>query len=118
MKITFSIAAVTACVLLLTMPSIAADKIPANRTTKTSNAWPAENLSGKIIMVNPAQNLVVVQTPDGVPFDIDVTAKTRIRAGDHSLALKDLTQDIDKPVSVQFVPERRGDVAKSIRISS
>jgi hypothetical protein len=69
-------------------------------------------------MVNPAQNLVVVQTPDGVPFDMDVTARTRINAGDRSVALKDLTQDINKPVSVQFVPERRGDVAKSIRISS
>jgi hypothetical protein len=116
MKIKFSIAAATACALFLTIPLIA-----ANKTTKTaavSNAWPAETLSGKIIMVNPAQNLVVVQTPDGVPFDMDVTANTRIKAGDRPIALKDLTQDVNKPVSVRFVPERRGDVARSIKISS
>jgi hypothetical protein len=116
MKIKFSIAALTACALFLTMPLIAANKTTKN--TAVPNAWPAESLSGKIIMVNPAQNLVVVQTPDGVPFDMDVTAKTHIKAGDRAIGLKDMTQDINKPVSVQFVPERRGDVARSIRISS
>jgi hypothetical protein len=116
MKIKFSIAAVTACVLFLTMPLIAANK--TTKTTAIPSAWPQENLSGKIVMVSPAQKLVVIQTQDGVPFDMDVTAKTRIKAGDRAIALKDLMQDINKPVSVQFVPERRGDVAKSIRISS
>jgi hypothetical protein len=116
MKITSSIAAVTACALFLTMPLIAANK--TTKTTAVPNAWPQESLSGKIIMVNPAQKLVVVQTPDGVPFDLDVTATTRIKAGDRPVALKDLMQDIDKPVSVRFVPERRGDVARSIRLSS
>lgn len=34
-----------------------------------------------------------------------------------TLKLKGLTQDMNKGISVNFTPERRGDVAKSIRIS-
>ncbi|HYW45210.1 MAG TPA: hypothetical protein VE959_20270 [Bryobacteraceae bacterium] len=80
-------------------------------------AWPPEAVSGKIAMVEPARNLVVVKGPDGVPFDVVVTAKTRIKSGDQAITLKDLTQDTNKTVSVKYIPERRGDVAKSIRIS-
>lgn len=119
MKIEFSIATVAACALFLTVPLFAADKIAANKTKTAAirHDWPQESLSGKIMMVNPAQKLVVIQTPDRVPFDMEVTPKTRIEAGDRSVALKDLMQDVNKPVAVQFVPERRGDVARSIRIS-
>jgi hypothetical protein len=67
--------------------------------------------------VDPEQNLVVVQTSDGVPFDMVINPKTRIKSGDRGITLKDLTRDMNKTVSVTFTPERRGDVAKSIQIS-
>jgi hypothetical protein len=67
-------------------------------------------------MVDPAQNLMVVETPNGVPFDMVVNSKTRIKSGNQALTLKELTQDSNKTVSVKFIPERRGDVAKSIQI--
>jgi hypothetical protein len=79
-------------------------------------AWPTETLSGKITVADPVQKVVVVKTSDGVPYDIEITAKTRIRSGDQTLRMSDLTQDINKQVSVEFVPEHRGDVARSIRI--
>lgn len=121
MKVKLSILA-TACALVLAIPLTAANG-PATKTKNmtaaaaTRTAWPPETLSGKITMVEPGQKLVVVETPDGVSFDMVVTAKTRIRAGDRAITLKDLTQDMNKTVSVQFTPERRGDVASLIRIA-
>lgn len=121
-RVTLSFLAGTACAVLLTIPLTAAATTAA-KTQKTNakaaavpSAWPPETLSGKITLVDSDQKLVVVQTADGVPYDIDVTARTLIKSGDQSVALKDLTQDMNKTVSVSFIPERRGDVAKKIQI--
>ena len=124
MKPTCSRLAITACALVLAIPLIAADS-PAKKTNKTvmatpsrhSAVWKPETLSGRITNVDPDQNLIVVQTPDGVPFDMLLTAKTRIKSGDRDLTLKDLTRDVNKTVSVKFTPERRGDVVRSIQIN-
>ena len=67
--------------------------------------------------VDSDKNLVVVQTSDGVPFDMVVNAKTLIKSGARGLTLNDLTRDMNKTVSITFTPERRGDVAKSVQIS-
>jgi len=98
------------CGLLLAIPAVAAT------STAIRNAWPAETLSGTITTVEPGQKLVIVKGPDGVPFDVVVTPKTRIRSGDRVIAIKELTHYQNKDVSVRFLPERRGDVAESIRI--
>jgi hypothetical protein len=63
-------------------------------------------------MVEPTEKLVVVKAPDGVLFDMVVTAKTVIESGDHTIGLQELSRDVNKSVSVEFIPERRGDVAK------
>ena len=113
----------TACALMLVTPLAAANP-PAANTNKNMtaaatmrSAWPPETLSGRIALVNPDRPLVVVESPSGVPFDMVVTAKTRIKSGDRTITLLDLTRDVKKTVSVIFIPERRGDVAKSIRIN-
>ncbi len=80
-------------------------------------AWPAENLSGTIMMVDPNLNLVVVQGPDKVPFDMHVDRSTRIRMGDKTLTVQDLTQDKNDSVSVRFVPTASGDIARTIQIA-
>jgi len=61
---------------------------------------------------------MVVKGPGNVPYDIEVTPKTRIRSGNESLHLKDLSQYQNKTVTLKFVPERRGDVAESIKLGS
>ena len=125
MRVKLLILATTTCALLLAFPLGAANG-PAAKTNTNKNmaktavmrsAWAPETLSGKITMVDPAQNLMVVETPNGVNFDMIVTSKTRIKSGNQALTLKELTQDSNKTVSVKFTPERRGDVAKSIQIS-
>lgn len=108
-----------ACVLMAT--ATAAEK-PNPDVTKTKTksiraAWPAETLNGKIMIVDRAQKLVIVQGPDGVPFDVLVTPSTRIKSGDQELALKDLTLDKQKSVSIRFIPERAGDIARTIQVT-
>ena len=67
-------------------------------------------------MVDPAQNLLVVKGPDGVPFDMVVRHSTRIESGGQRLMLNQLSTDQGRNVSVRFIPERSGDVARTIRI--
>jgi hypothetical protein len=117
-RVILSFLAGTACALVLTIPLTAAPATAAKaqQTTAIRTIWPPETLSGKITLVDPDRKLVVVQTADGVPYDIDITAKTLIKSGDQSVDLKDLARDMNQAVSVTFVPERRGDVARTIRI--
>jgi hypothetical protein len=103
---------------MFAVPLTAADGTgaKATKTTTVRSEWPSETLSGKIAMVDPGQRLVVIQTQDGVTYDLDVNAKTQIHSGDQSIALKDLTRDLNKSASVKIIPERRGDVAEVIQI--
>ena len=121
-KRSISIFAVLSCAMMLALPVTAAEKpMPASAKTKQvatmAKAWPPETMTGKITKVEPDRHLVVVQSEDGVPFDMIVTAKTRIVSGNQALAFKDLATDQDRAVTIKFVPERRGDVAESIHIS-
>jgi hypothetical protein len=109
------------CALVLVMTAAAADKPPAAvidvHSTALRSAWPPENLSGTMVMANPKADFVVVKGPDGVPFDMTITPKTHIWSGDRKVSLENLEHYRNKQVSVRFVPERRGDVAESIRIT-
>lgn len=121
MRAMTSVLAGTICTLMLAV-SLAAASGPNPKTNqKTPRAeqrvWPRETVAGKIMMVDPDQKLLIVRTPDGVPFDMVVTARTRIRSGNQALTLNDLSQDVNKSISVTFRPEGRGDVARSIQIN-
>ena len=81
------------------------------------NRWPTEEITGKIGMVDPAKDLVVVRDSTGVPFDLIVNNSTRIEAGTTRLTLSDLASRKDVTASVRLIPERRGDVAESIQLN-
>ena len=68
-------------------------------------------------MVDPAQHIVVIKDESGIPFDMVVTPATRIRFENQKLKLGDLISDVNKKVTLKFVPERRGDVARSIQVN-
>jgi hypothetical protein len=122
MKINLSFLAAAASALLLAMPLAAASGPAANtamhatQTAAVRSVWPPETLSGTIAMVKPNQKLLVMETPSGVPYDMVITPHTRIKSGDRLIKIKDLSSDMNQPVSVTFTPERRGDVATSIPI--
>ncbi len=100
------------CWLTFLVPASAAQKAKTART-----AWQPETLNGKIVSVDPAQKLVIVKDAAGVPFDMRVTASTRILADGQKLKLDGLKADAGKSVSVRFTPERSGDIAQSIQIA-
>lgn len=77
--------------------------------------WPAENLKGTVSMVDPKMDLVVVRDPSGVPFDIKVARSTRIDSGAKHEELSQLTPK--ESVSIHYVPEARGDVARTIQVN-
>lgn len=89
------------------------------KTAQHSNnrMWRTETLSGKITMVDPALKLIVVQDSTGVPFDIKVSGSTHIKSATGMLNLSDLNSDLNRNASVKFVPESRGDIAKTIDVS-
>jgi hypothetical protein len=120
MKVQLSILATAACALLMAIPLSAANTAatkPAKKTAAVRSMWPPENLSGTIAIVDPSLKRVVVQTAGGVPFDMVITRSTRIESGGREITLQDLKQDMNKGVSVKFVPERRGDVARTILLN-
>ena len=80
----------------------------------TVQRWAAQNLNGTISMVDPKMNLVVVRDSSGVPFDIKVAPNTRIDAGTTREQLSQLTPQ--QSVSVHYIPESRGDIARTIQV--
>jgi len=110
---------IAACACMLAVASPGTEKATAKPATETGlrSSWPAETLSGKILMVDPAKDLLVVTGPHGVPFDMSVKASTTIEASGHKLTLSDLKNDQQKDVSVRFVPERAGDIARTIQVT-
>ena len=113
---------VAVCAMALGMPLSAASRAASaqSRATDASqaprNAWPAETISGRIVSVDPSEQLVVLQS-GGVPFDMRVTKATRIEVGNQKPGLDQLTPDTGKKASVTFIPERSGDIARTIRIN-
>jgi hypothetical protein len=109
--------AVAVCAPFAAVSAAAASKASTGaKPAVTRSVWPPETISGKLAMVEPDRKLIVVRSPDGVPFDMVITPRTRIMSGNQAVTLQDLAKDQNKSVSIKFVPERRGDVARSIRL--
>ena len=80
----------------------------------TPMRWQAQQLKGTISMVDPQQDLLVVRDPSGTPFDLQIQRSTRITEGQSQVKLSQLSKN--EPVSVRFIPEARGDVARRIEV--
>ncbi len=76
----------------------------------------AETLSGTIWMVDQTKRLVVVRDASGIPFDFIVPRSVRIKSSTGAVKLQDLASMKDRTVHIKFMPERRGDVAESMRV--
>ena len=77
----------------------------------------SESLSGTVQMVVTDQNLLVVQGPSGVPYDLKVTPKTVILIGDKRGTLDALSGLVGKSVAVGFTPQRDGNIATSVEVT-
>ncbi len=100
-----------ACTLALALPLCAAGHVKT-----AQKAWAPETLTGHIMMVKPAENLLVVTGPQGVPFDLTVTPSTKIVVNGHRENLGQLHADMNHSVTVRYRPETRGDIAHDINV--
>ncbi len=89
----------------------------ASKAEKPRSQWPPENLSGKIDIVDTTNHLLIVKDSTGTTFDFKVTPATRIKEEGAKGTLADLSSKTNDEVTVHFVPERRGDIAESIKLS-
>jgi hypothetical protein len=112
-----ALAAVAMVCIPATCATAANTKVTKTAQHSNNQMWRLETLSGKITMVEPALKLIVVQDSSGVPFDIKVSSSTRIKSANGMLSLRDLNSDVNRVASVKFVPESRGDIAKTINVS-
>ncbi len=88
----------------------------ASKTSTLRSRWPAENLSGQIDLVDTTHHLLIVKDSNGTTFDFEVTPATRIKAGAQKMTLADLSSKANGQVKVHFVPERKGDIARTIEL--
>jgi hypothetical protein len=108
--------------MILCVPAIFAATKTASAGASTNHAaaqqaiqrWAPQNLNGTVSMVDPNMDLVVVKDSSGVPFDFTVSRNTRIDKGTTREQIAQLTPN--ESVSVHYVPEARGDVARRIDI--
>lgn len=100
---------------LTAFPLWAQSSAPATATGRNVLA-PAETLTGRIWMVDPANRLVVVRDTSGVPFDFVISRSTRIKSSTGTLSLQDLSSMSERRVQIKFLPERRGDIAVRMAI--
>jgi hypothetical protein len=92
--------------------------VPSKAAATHGALGPAEMLNGKIVMVDPKSSLVVIRNSQGTTFDLVVTKATRLQSAEKTVQLKDLNTDINRSVSVTFIPERSRDIARSIKLLS
>jgi hypothetical protein len=95
----------------------AEEKPAESKAAAAAALGPAETLSGKIALVEAKQKLVVVEGAGGVTYSFLVRPGTKITAAGQRLKLEELSARKGASASVEFVPTRRGNVARRIEIS-
>jgi hypothetical protein len=77
---------------------------------------PAENLSGTIMMVGPSDKEVTLVGSNGVPYDFQLTRKTKVELANQKIGVDALAGELNKQATVHFVPTSEGNLAESIQI--
>lgn len=106
----------------------AANAATANQTAKKTNPEKAkksevkdalatpETLSGTISMISGKE--VTLIGSNGVPYDFDLTGKTRIEASNQKIKPNELNRETHKRATVRFLPTVQGNMAETIQVAS
>jgi len=104
------------CLILFALPLAGQMETRLERVEAARNAWPMEQITGMITMVNPESNRISVTTPQGIPYNFKLNNRTTITAGMQYLLPMDLEQDVNRTVAVKYMPDRLGDFATEIQV--
>ena len=77
---------------------------------------PAETLSGTVASVNADAATVVVTGSNGVPYNFKWTRRTMVKISNARAKTSELADQVNKQVSIKFVPKTNGNYAESIEI--
>lgn len=99
----------------------------AKNATKTSTQHPkkpatdvlapAENISGTIAMIGRSGKEVTLIGSNGVPYDFDLTGKTKVEAANQRIAWNELSSETHKHATIHFLPTANGNMAETVQIS-
>jgi hypothetical protein len=96
-----------------TKPTI---KAPAKKMSHVLAS--AEDLSGTITVVDASERELTLIGPNGVPYDFDLTRKTRVELSNNQIGVKELANESHQQATIHFVPTSHGNLAESINISA
>jgi hypothetical protein len=78
----------------------------------------AEELSGTIAFVGPADKEVTLIGANGVPYDFQLTSKTKVDVAGRMIGATQLATENHKEATVRFLPTTRGNLAERLEISA
>lgn len=77
----------------------------------------SEELSGTIGYVSPSAKELTLMGANGIPYDFDLTAMSRIEQSGSKIARSELTDQSHKQATIKFVPTKRGNLAERVEIT-
>ncbi|MGA7629536.1 MAG: hypothetical protein WCB11_02140 [Terriglobales bacterium] len=91
--------------------------VAEHSATKTSHTLAsAEDLTGTITMIDPSNKELTLVGSNGVPYDFELTKKTRIELADQKIGMHELSSESHKQATIHFVPKSDGNLAENIQI--
>jgi hypothetical protein len=78
----------------------------------------AEDLSGTVSAVNSSGREVTLVGSNGVPYDFELTRRTRVELSNQKIGMDELASESHKQATVHFVPTSRGNLAERVQITS
>lgn len=82
---------------------------------KAKAAAKSETISGTVTTVS--KELLILTSSNGIPYNFKLTRGTRIKVGGQKAKADDLAAQTGKQASVEFLPLRTGNMARSIEVS-
>lgn len=110
-----------------TKTTTVAKKKPASSKTAASTAKKAshtlasaEDLTGTIASVDPANKEITLMGSNGVPYDFMLSRKTQIELSNNNkkISVNQLASESKASATVHFVPESNGNLAEDIQIKT
>lgn len=84
---------------------------------KAKAAAKSETISGTVTTVSKENQLLILTSSNGIPYNFKLTRGTRIKVGGQKAKADDLAAQTGKQASVEFLPLRTGNMARSIEVS-
>jgi hypothetical protein len=87
-----------------------------SREKAKGGAAKLETISGTITAVHKENQLLILTSSSGIPYNFKLTRSSRIEIGGQKGKFDDLANQTGKQASVEFLPLRGGNVARSVKV--